>query len=218
MRQRHATLSQMRQTHRQMVRLKIPWCVADATAKDEAAADTRTRREVSRGASVLPDAMDLRIGDSREVMADIPEASVQLVLTDPTLYGDQARASTNGSRNGRHEYPDASILSELVGTRSGNIFDGDRVSFYNGRQIRLPEVPWALREFVLNEERLRGLLHHWNREPTKLVLVLSRRSDLRGGRAGVRSLRSLSALVALAMSGTFLHCGDATTRKIAGAT
>jgi len=58
--------------------------------KEEAAADTKTRREVSRSASVLPDAMDYRVGNARDVMADIPDCSVNLVLTDPP-YGDQAQ-------------------------------------------------------------------------------------------------------------------------------
>lgn len=57
--------------------------------KAAAAKETRARREASRVARVLPDAMDLRIGDAREVLADTPDASVALVLTDPP-YGDQA--------------------------------------------------------------------------------------------------------------------------------
>jgi 16S rRNA G966 N2-methylase RsmD len=57
--------------------------------KQQAAADTRTRRDVSRSASVLPDAMELREGDCREVLADVGESSVNLVLTDPP-YGDDA--------------------------------------------------------------------------------------------------------------------------------
>ncbi len=57
--------------------------------KEQAVADTRTRREVSRAANVLPDAMDLRTGDARQVLADIPDCSVNLVLTDPP-YGDDA--------------------------------------------------------------------------------------------------------------------------------
>jgi len=60
-----------------------------ATPKEKAAADTRTRREVSRSASILPDAVDYRIGDAREVLADIPDCSVNMILTDPP-YGDEA--------------------------------------------------------------------------------------------------------------------------------
>lgn len=54
------------------------------------AVETKTRREVSRSASVLPDAMNYRVGKARDVMADIPDCSVNLVLTDPP-YGDQAQ-------------------------------------------------------------------------------------------------------------------------------
>jgi len=67
--------------------------------------------------------------------------------------------------------PTRPTLSELVQTKPGNKFDGDRVIFYNGRQFRLPEVAWALREFVLNEERLRALRPHWKREPKSHVLA-----------------------------------------------
>lgn len=57
--------------------------------KDAAAAETRKRRETSRAAEPLADGMDLRYGDAREVLADLPPASVHLVLTDPP-YGDEA--------------------------------------------------------------------------------------------------------------------------------
>lgn len=62
---------------------------AEPTPKEEAAKDTRTRRDVSRSSSVLPDAMDYRVGDAREVMETLPDSSVNLVLTDPP-YGDKA--------------------------------------------------------------------------------------------------------------------------------
>ena len=41
------------------------------------------RREASRNAPPLPDGMDLRIGDCREVLADIADDSAALILTDP---------------------------------------------------------------------------------------------------------------------------------------
>jgi hypothetical protein len=57
-------------------------------AKAEAAAETRARREASQKA--LPSsAFDLRIGDARTVLADVPSNSVHLILTDPP-YGDDA--------------------------------------------------------------------------------------------------------------------------------
>jgi hypothetical protein len=62
--------------------------VARERAKAEAAADTRARRDASQKA--LPKtSFDLRIGDARVVLADVPAASVHLVLTDPP-YGDAA--------------------------------------------------------------------------------------------------------------------------------
>jgi hypothetical protein len=60
-----------------------------AARKDKAAAQTKAKREASRTAGPLPDGMDLRHGDAREVLADIEPESVALVLTDPP-YGDEA--------------------------------------------------------------------------------------------------------------------------------
>jgi hypothetical protein len=56
--------------------------------KDRRAEATRQKRALSRSAEPLPDGMDLRIGDCREVLADIPDASVALVLTDPPYAGE----------------------------------------------------------------------------------------------------------------------------------
>lgn len=61
----------------------------DRLLKEAAARDSRARREASRAAEPLVDGMELRIGDAREVLTDVPDASVHLVLTDPP-YGDQA--------------------------------------------------------------------------------------------------------------------------------
>lgn len=47
------------------------------------------RRQASRSAVVIPDGMDLRIGDARIVLNDIAPNSVPLILTDPP-YGDEA--------------------------------------------------------------------------------------------------------------------------------
>jgi len=57
--------------------------------KEIASEETKKRREESRNASPIPDGMDLRVGDSRVVLADIPDNSVPLILTDPP-YGDEA--------------------------------------------------------------------------------------------------------------------------------
>jgi hypothetical protein len=51
--------------------------------------DRDERRARSRNAPVLADGIDLRIGDCRLVLADVPNNSVALVLTDPP-YGDES--------------------------------------------------------------------------------------------------------------------------------
>jgi site-specific DNA-methyltransferase (adenine-specific) len=58
-------------------------------AKAERAQETLERREASRGAVPIPDGMELRIGDCRQALADVPDNSVPLILTDPP-YGDEA--------------------------------------------------------------------------------------------------------------------------------
>lgn len=63
---------------------------AKAAAKEAAAEKTKARRERSRSAEPLPDGAERRIGDAREVLADVPDSSVALILTDPP-YGDEAR-------------------------------------------------------------------------------------------------------------------------------
>jgi hypothetical protein len=52
-------------------------------AKAESADRAEQRRQDSRSTPPLPDGMDLRIGDCREVLADIADNSVALILTDP---------------------------------------------------------------------------------------------------------------------------------------
>jgi site-specific DNA-methyltransferase (adenine-specific) len=46
-------------------------------------AATAARRAASHNAPVIPDGMDYRIGDCREMFKDIADASVPLILTDP---------------------------------------------------------------------------------------------------------------------------------------
>jgi hypothetical protein len=76
--------------------------VARATAREQLIAEraliklgaaklTDQKRRVSRAAKPLPDGMELRIGDCRKVLADVPDNSAPLVLTDPA-YGDDAEA------------------------------------------------------------------------------------------------------------------------------
>jgi hypothetical protein len=48
----------------------------------------REARRQSRSAAPIPDGIELRIGDCRRVLADIPDNSVPLILTDPP-YGDE---------------------------------------------------------------------------------------------------------------------------------
>lgn len=61
-----------------------------AATKAAAAEETQARRERSRSAEPLPDGAERRIGDAREVLADVADDSVALVLTDPP-YGDESR-------------------------------------------------------------------------------------------------------------------------------
>jgi hypothetical protein len=64
--------------------------LAEATlVKMAAGKESKARREASRTAEPLADGMELRTGDAREVLADVPDGSVHLVLTDPP-YGDEA--------------------------------------------------------------------------------------------------------------------------------
>jgi DNA methylase len=52
-------------------------------------APARERREALRNATPVPDGLELRIGDARVVLADIPDNSVAAIITDPP-YGNQA--------------------------------------------------------------------------------------------------------------------------------
>ena len=64
--------------------------VAREQAKAEAAAHSRAKREASQRA--LPSTVfNLRIGDARDVLADVPSDSVHLELTEPP-YGDEAES------------------------------------------------------------------------------------------------------------------------------
>lgn len=65
--------------------------VAKQERKNAAAEETRIRRAASRGAEPLEDGMELRIGDCRRQLADVPDNSVPLILTDPP-YGDDAES------------------------------------------------------------------------------------------------------------------------------
>jgi hypothetical protein len=51
--------------------------------------ESRRRRELSRAALPIADGFDYRVGDARVVLADIPDNSVPLILTDPP-YGNEA--------------------------------------------------------------------------------------------------------------------------------
>jgi site-specific DNA-methyltransferase (adenine-specific) len=54
-----------------------------AVLKLIAGEETKARREASRSAQPLPDGMELRIGDCRAVLADVPDNSTPLIFTDP---------------------------------------------------------------------------------------------------------------------------------------
>jgi hypothetical protein len=55
----------------------------ESATKQAARQATQQRRQASRNAQPLPDGFDYRVGDFREVLADIPDNSVPLILTDP---------------------------------------------------------------------------------------------------------------------------------------
>jgi DNA methylase len=59
-----------------------------AAIKAAAAYASEERREASRNAEPLPDGAELRIGDCRKMLADIPDNSVPLILTDPPYEGE----------------------------------------------------------------------------------------------------------------------------------
>lgn len=63
--------------------------VGQIAKKAKAKAETAERRKRSREAEPLDDGVDLRIGDARDVLADVEDESAALVLTDPP-YGDEA--------------------------------------------------------------------------------------------------------------------------------
>jgi hypothetical protein len=62
---------------------------AGAVLKFLAAEETMRRRKRSREALPIADGLEFRQGDCRKVLADVPDASVPLILTDPP-YGDEA--------------------------------------------------------------------------------------------------------------------------------
>ncbi len=55
----------------------------ESAQKQAARAAAVERRAISRAAEPLLDPLDLRIGDCREVLADVADNSVALILTDP---------------------------------------------------------------------------------------------------------------------------------------
>jgi hypothetical protein len=62
--------------------------IGRAEAKLDAAKAAEERRAASRNAQPLPDGMELRIGDCRTLLADVPDNSVPLILTDPPYEAD----------------------------------------------------------------------------------------------------------------------------------
>ena len=65
------------------------WCRHDdalrlaKAAQANGAVDAVARRARARASPPLPDGMELRIGDCRKVLADVPDNAVPLILTDP---------------------------------------------------------------------------------------------------------------------------------------
>jgi len=62
----------------------------------------------------MPDAVDLRLGDFREVLADLPDSSVDLVFTDPPYLGSTIEVYGDlGAFAGRVLAPDGLLLAEV---------------------------------------------------------------------------------------------------------
>lgn len=72
-----------------LIRQRVDNITVGATLKVAAGIETQNRRAQSRTAKPIPDGMELRIGDCRQVLADVADNSVPLILTDPP-YGDEA--------------------------------------------------------------------------------------------------------------------------------
>ena len=66
--------------------------VAREQAKAEAAAHSRAKREASQRALPSTVFKDLRIGDARDVLADVPSDSVHLELTEPPSSRNKAES------------------------------------------------------------------------------------------------------------------------------
>ncbi len=77
------TPAQHQKRYRQRLKLK---------AKDALKSAAQERRRLSREARPIPDGMDYRIGDAREVLADIDAKSTAAIITDPPYDRDKAEA------------------------------------------------------------------------------------------------------------------------------
>jgi hypothetical protein len=122
-------------------------------AKAESAGRAEQRRQESRSAPPLPDGMDLRIGDCRDVLADIKDSSVALVLTDPP-YAEEAEP----------------LYRWLAKWAARVLIPGGSLICYTGH--------WSLnRDIGIFDEHLRywwalAMLHHQSRRlPGKFVIA-----------------------------------------------
>lgn len=124
-----------------------------ALVKKAAAKQTKAKREASRTAEPLADGMDLRYGDAREVLTDLPPASVHLVLTDPP-YGDEA----------------APLYSWLAEWSARVLVPGGSLVCYTG-QSRLDRDMRLLGEHLRYWWTLAMLHHQSQRLPGKFVVA-----------------------------------------------
>jgi ParB-like chromosome segregation protein Spo0J len=94
---------------------------ADRMLRDREAAERRKER-AEQTIAAAKGTYDLRAGDFRDVLADIPDGSVDLILTDPP-YGDDATP----------------IYGELAKFASRVLVDGGSLICYSGQSV-LPDV------------------------------------------------------------------------------
>jgi site-specific DNA-methyltransferase (adenine-specific) len=134
------------------------------------------RREASRNAPPLPDGAELRIGDCREVLKDIPADSVSLILTDPP-YGTEAASLYAWLGEWAHRVlrPNGSLIC----------FTGQALLYRDMTLLRRPFEPyggefWTCCELHTSAQRFMGKLIYPGWKPVLWYLKGNqRRPDLR---------------------------------------
>jgi hypothetical protein len=133
--------------------------------------ETEARREHTRSGVPLPDGLDYRIGDARVVLADIPDNSIPLILTDPP-YTSEADPLYEwlAEFSGRKLIPGGSVMIFTGHTRIGR-----DITTFEQRGLKLW---WHL--VVLHQgasRRLPGVFMICEHKPVLLFVKGSRRRD-----------------------------------------